>query len=180
VHIRQENFAYPACLSENCNKKVTDMGDGTWRCEKCSINHDRPQYRYIMSADVSDHSGHIWVSCFDEQARLIVGRSADEMFKLQEKGDGSFEAAWEESLCRKMVFNCRAKMDTYGDQSRYVLVFLFLVIPVSLPSPLSCCVTATDNRVYRVRYQVMRARPMDYQSEGNKLAEMIKELGMEG
>ncbi|KAK3899877.1 hypothetical protein C8A05DRAFT_46174 [Staphylotrichum tortipilum] len=118
LHIRQENFAYPACLSLTCNKKVTDMADGTWRCEKCLINHDRPEYRYILSADVSDHTGHIWVSCFDEQARAIVGRTADEMMKLQGQADGSFEAAWDEALCRKMEFNCRAKMDTFGDQQR--------------------------------------------------------------
>ncbi len=189
MHIRQENFAYAACLSDNCNKKVMDQGDGTWRCEKCLINHDRPQYRYIMSADVSDHTGHIWVSCFDDQAKLIVGRSADEMVKLQEQHDGSFEAAFEEAMCRKMVFNCRAKMDTYGDQPRYVYSCLSLASPnfsflpfhpFRLSPSLSFYWAAADNRVYRVRYQVMSARAMDYKSEGNKLAELIKELGMEG
>ncbi len=32
----------------------------------------------------------------------------------------------------------------------------------------------------RIRYQVMSATPLDYKSEGNKLAEMIKQLEVEG
>lgn len=31
VYIKQDSFSYPACMSSDCNKKVTDMGDGTWR-----------------------------------------------------------------------------------------------------------------------------------------------------
>jgi replication factor A1 len=124
VHIKQENFAYPACLTENCNKKVTDMGDGTWRCEKCDMSHDRPQYRYIMSIDISDHTGHTWLSCFDDSARIIMGgRSADDLMEMQQREDGSFAEAFDAANCRKLMFRCRARMDTYGDQPRYVFCF---------------------------------------------------------
>ncbi|EAQ92381.1 hypothetical protein CHGG_00616 [Chaetomium globosum CBS 148.51] len=118
VHLRQENFAYPACISENCSKKVTPSMDDKWRCERCNITHDRAQYRYIMSADVSDHTGHTWVSCFDDSARIIMGKSADEMMELKNREDGSCAEAFEAANCRKMVFRCRAKMDTYGDQPK--------------------------------------------------------------
>lgn len=47
VFIRQENFCYPACMSQNCSKKVIEDGEG-WRCERCQISHPRPEYRYIM------------------------------------------------------------------------------------------------------------------------------------
>jgi replication factor A1 len=131
VHIKQENFAYPACKTDNCNKKMTDMGDGTWRCEKCDMSHDGPRYRYIMSIDIIDHTGHIWLSCFDEQARMIMGKTADELMELQAREDGSFEAAFEAANCRKLTFRCRAKMDTYGEQTRYVVLFSLLFFPVS-------------------------------------------------
>ncbi|KAK0728547.1 putative single-stranded DNA-binding protein 68k chain [Lasiosphaeria miniovina] len=144
VHIRQENFCYPACRSEGCNKKVTDMGDGTWRCEKCNVSHDRPEYRYIMSVNINDHTGQLWLSCFDETARLIMGgRSADEMVELRELDDGRFVAEFEAANCRKLNFRCRAKMDTYGDQQR-------------------------------IRYQVLGASLLDYKSEAHKLADLIK------
>ncbi|AEO62348.1 uncharacterized protein THITE_2106430 [Thermothielavioides terrestris NRRL 8126] len=148
VHIRQENFAYPACRSENCNKKVTDMGDGTWRCEKCNLSHDRPQYRYIMSINVSDHTGQMWLNCFDDSARIIMGKTADELVEMQATGDKEgLDAAFEAANCRKLTFRCRAKMDTYGDQPR-------------------------------VRYQVMSAAPLDYKTEGHKLAELIQQMSM--
>jgi replication factor A1 len=120
VHIRQENFAYPACRNENCNKKVVDMGDG-WLCEKCNTKHEQPQYRYIMSINVSDHSGQLWLSCFDDSARLVMGKTADELVEMQSIGDNEgFAGAFEAANCQKLNFRCRAKMDTYGDQQRYV------------------------------------------------------------
>ncbi|KAH6845047.1 hypothetical protein B0I37DRAFT_398526 [Chaetomium sp. MPI-CAGE-AT-0009] len=145
VHLKQDNFAYAACVSDNCSRKVMQGMDGRWRCEKCTISHDRVRYRFIMSADISDHTGHTWVSCFDDSARIIMGKSADELMELKERGDGSFEEAFNAANCRKMVFRCRAKMDTYNDQQK-------------------------------VRLQVMNVTALDYASEANKLAELIKEM----
>ncbi|KAK3501729.1 putative single-stranded DNA-binding protein 68k chain [Neurospora crassa] len=118
VFIKQDNFAYPGCRSEGCNRKVTDMGDGTWRCEKCQINHDRPQYRYIMSVNVNDHTGQLWLSCFDDTARVIMGKSADELMEIRETDETRLPAEFEQANCRKLNFRCRAKMDTFGEQQR--------------------------------------------------------------
>lgn len=126
VHVKHDStFAYPACKNADCNRKVTDMGDGTWRCEKCEQNHDRPQYRYIMNVDVSDHTGHMWISCFDDSGRIIMGKTADEVMELSARGDGSIIEAFEAAHCKKLVFRCRAKMETYNDQPRYVFRPLF-------------------------------------------------------
>jgi len=148
VHIRQENFAYPSCLNQGCNKKVSnDMGDG-WRCEKCNQTHDRPEYRYVMSLSVNDHTGQLWLSCFDDTARVVMnGKSADELMELRENNDPRFAAEFEAANCRKLVFRVRAKTDTFGDQSR-------------------------------IRYTVMNVYPVDYKSEGHKLADMIKQMSM--
>lgn len=132
VHIRQENFSYPACRTEQCNKKVTDMGDGTWRCEKCDLSHDRPQHRYIMSINVNDHTGQLWLSCFDDTAKIVMGgKTADELMEMREQGDDARLAAeFEAACCRKLSFRCRAKLDTYGDQQRYATVRPFPVSPM--------------------------------------------------
>lgn len=47
MHIKNESVAYPACPTQDCNKKVTDVGDG-WRCEKCDKTFERPEYRYVL------------------------------------------------------------------------------------------------------------------------------------
>ncbi|KAH9999767.1 replication factor-a protein [Xylariaceae sp. FL0662B] len=148
VYIKQENFAYPACSSEGCNKKVIlDENDGTWRCEKCDIAHARPQYRYIMNVNVNDHTGQLWLSCFDDVGRVIMGVSADELMEIKENDEDRFPTIFEAANCAKLNFRCRAKMDTYGENQR-------------------------------IRYQVMSAIPLDFRAEALKLADMIKQFGV--
>lgn len=120
VFVKQDNFCYPACSSEGCNKKVVSMGDGTWHCEKCNIAHEKPDYRYILNLNVADHTSHQWLSCFDETGRTVVGMSANELMELKENDDAKFAAAFEDVNCKKLNFRCRAKMETYGDSPRYV------------------------------------------------------------
>ncbi|KAG8158463.1 hypothetical protein KVR01_011585 [Diaporthe batatas] len=144
VYIKQESFCYPACRSENCNKKVVEE-DGGWRCEKCSVTHDRPEYRYIMSVNVNDHTGQLWLSCFDDTGRAIMGgRSADELMRLKETDEEGLARVFDEANCTKYSFRCRAKMDMFGDMQR-------------------------------IRYQVMRAEPLNYVAEANALATLIKQ-----
>ncbi|TVY35706.1 Replication factor A protein [Lachnellula subtilissima] len=118
VYIKQDSFSYPACLSPDCNKKVTDEGDGTWRCEKCNINHPKPEHRYILTLSVSDHTGQMYLNAFDDVGRLVVGKSADEMMELKENDFPAMEKEFENANCTSHYFKCRAKMDTYQDQQR--------------------------------------------------------------
>ncbi|KAJ5355343.1 Replication factor A protein 1 [Penicillium cataractarum] len=119
VFIRQEStWCYPACLSEGCNKKVTELDVGQWRCEMCDKTHPRPEYRYIMPISVSDHTGQLWLSCFDDTGRLIMGTSADNLMQLREDDNDAFQAVFHEANCRTWSFRCRAKIDTFGEQQR--------------------------------------------------------------
>lgn len=119
VFIRQDStWCYPACLSQNCNKKVTELDPGQWRCEMCDKTHPRPEYRYIMPISVSDHTGQLWLSCFDETGRLIMGTSADDLMQLHEDDPSAFGEVFQEANCRTWSFRCRAKFDTFNDQHR--------------------------------------------------------------
>lgn len=117
-HIRQDNFCYAACLSENCNKKVLETEPGQWRCERCEKTHEKPEYRYVMSANVSDHTGQLWVSCFDKVGRVIMGMSADELMEIKEVDDTKFSEVFENANFRTWNLKCLAKMDTYQDNQR--------------------------------------------------------------
>ena len=121
VYIKQDNFSYPACSTEGCNKKVVESGDGTWRCEKCEANHPRPSHRYVMSINVNDHTGQLWLSCFDDTGRGVMGMSADQLMELKESDTAAMEKGFEEANMRTWTFRCRAKMDTFQDQARYAL-----------------------------------------------------------
>ena len=123
IYVKQDSVSYPACLKSDCNKKVVEVDPGQWRCEKCDVTHPRPEHRYIMSVNVSDHTGQIWLSCFDDVGRQIMGMSADDLMKL--KDDGLSEAvsdAFQEAICKTWIFKCRAKMDNFQDQQRLVLL----------------------------------------------------------
>ena len=126
IYVKQENFAYPACLSEGCNKKVTETDPGEWRCERCDKTHPKPEYRYIMSVNVSDHTGQMWLSCFDEVGQTIMGMSANELTRLKEEDERAATEAFAEANCKTLLFRCRAKMDTFQEQQRYVPTSNFL------------------------------------------------------
>jgi len=124
VYIKQDNFAYPACLGEQsekgdkCSKKVIQDTDGTWRCERCNINNPRPLYRYLLSLNVNDHTGQLWLSCFDDIGQMIMGMSADELTELKENDTAATEKAFDNANCKAMTFKVRAKMHTYQDVQR--------------------------------------------------------------
>lgn len=117
-YIKQDNFAYPACISEGCNKKVVELEPGQWRCERCDKTHDKPEYRYIMSVNVSDHTGQLWLSCFDEVGRMIMGMSADELMEHKEVDEKKVSDVFSDANCKTWNWKCLAKMDNFQDNQR--------------------------------------------------------------
>ena len=51
LYAKKDNSMYMACPGENCNKKVVDQNDGTYRCEKCSKSY--PDFKWRMILNVS-------------------------------------------------------------------------------------------------------------------------------
>ncbi|KAG5292741.1 replication factor [Histoplasma ohiense] len=118
VYVKQDTMAYPACLTDKCNKKVLQDENGQWRCERCDQSFPHPEYRYILSVNVCDHTGALWLSCFDEVGKIILGTSANELMELKENDERAYEELVQRANCRAWNFNCRAKMDNFQDQQR--------------------------------------------------------------
>lgn len=49
--IKNTNAVYKACPQADCNKKVVDMENGQFRCEKCNV--ESPNFKYRMMLNVS-------------------------------------------------------------------------------------------------------------------------------
>lgn len=83
VHVNDTTFVYPAC--KDCNKKVSRVGDDQWRCEThtCQKTFPKPDYRYIMTVAVSDHTGQAWFQAFNEMGKQIMGVDANELMRLK-------------------------------------------------------------------------------------------------
>ena len=78
-----------------------------------------------MSINVSDHTGQIWLSCFDDVGRQIMGMTADQLMELRENDTKAADDAFQDANCKTMNFKCRAKMDNFQDQQRYVLTLVW-------------------------------------------------------
>ncbi|CAG8441316.1 3124_t:CDS:2 [Ambispora gerdemannii] len=118
----KSTWCYPAC--PNCKKKVIDNGDGSWFCEKCRGTIRRPDYRYIFTVGVLDHSGLIWVSAFHEIALKLLGIEANELHEMEESDYDKFEATFKSMRFKSFVFSCRAKSEYYQDTERMKYTFV--------------------------------------------------------
>ncbi|KAN0064628.1 Replication factor A protein 1 [Thecaphora frezii] len=118
VYVKQDNLWYTACPADSCNKKVNQEHDGLWRCEKCDKSYEAPQYRYLLSTNVADMSGQMWLSGFNDDAEKIIGKTAAELYQIREENESEYTAVLHRAANRMYVFNCRAKQDTYNDTTR--------------------------------------------------------------
>ncbi|KAH7911406.1 hypothetical protein BJ138DRAFT_1179561, partial [Hygrophoropsis aurantiaca] len=122
MHIKGENIAYPACPTQGCNKKVTET-NGEWRCEKCDKSFEHPEHRYIMSMAVADWSGQAWLQGFNDVGVTVFGKTADEVVEIkpegsQQRNEAEYNAILAQASGITYNFSCRAKQDTYNDQTR--------------------------------------------------------------
>lgn len=50
--VRSANAYYKACTTPDCNKKVIDQENGTFRCDKCNIESPNFKYRLLVNVSV--------------------------------------------------------------------------------------------------------------------------------
>lgn len=124
IFIKADNFCYTACPimsgERPCNKKVTNNGDGKWRCEKCDQSVDECDYRYILQFQIEDHTGITWVTAFQECGEEIMGISAKDLhyLKYEKQDDESFSKVLRQVLFARFVFKLKVKEETFSDEQR--------------------------------------------------------------
>ncbi|XP_010441733.1 PREDICTED: replication protein A 70 kDa DNA-binding subunit C-like [Camelina sativa] len=122
--MKVENFCYTACPIMNgdrpCSKKVTNNGDGTWRCEKCDKSVEECDYRYILQIQLQDHTGLTWATAFQEAGEEIMGISAKDLYyiKYEHQEEEKFEDIIRSFTFSKYIFKLKIKEETYSDEQR--------------------------------------------------------------
>ncbi|KAA0057997.1 replication protein A 70 kDa DNA-binding subunit B [Cucumis melo var. makuwa] len=109
---------YRAC--KTCNKKVTEaIGSGYW-CDNCQKNDEECSLRYIMVVRVSDASGEVWVSTFNEEAERIIGCSADELDQLKSQigEENSYQLKLKEATWVPHLFRVSVSQNEYNNEKR--------------------------------------------------------------
>ncbi|KAL0793448.1 hypothetical protein Bca101_064825 [Brassica carinata] len=152
--MKVENFCYTACPimigDRPCSKKVTNNGDGTWRCERCDRSVDECDYRYILQLQLQDHTGVTWATAFQEAGEEIMGMPAKELYylKYEDQDEEKFEDIIRKAAFTKYIFKLKVKEETYGDENR-------------------------------VKATVVKAEKLDYSSDTRSLLEAIHKLRTE-
>ncbi|TYG42258.1 hypothetical protein ES288_D12G242000v1 [Gossypium darwinii] len=124
AYIKLDNFCYTACPIMNgdrqCNKKVTNNGDGKWWCDKCDRSVDECDYRYIIQLQIQDHTGIIWVTAFQESGQDIMGVPAKDLYYLryENQDDEKFMEITRRVMFNKYIFKLKVKEETFSDEQR--------------------------------------------------------------
>ncbi|CAO2841984.1 unnamed protein product [Amaranthus hypochondriacus] len=121
--IKTDNFCYTACPlmigDRRCNKKVTKSGNARWVCDRCNQEFEECDYRYLLQAQIQDHSGVVWVTAFQETGEEILGCPANELYKLKsEEQDDRFAEIIRSKIFVPFLFKLKIKEETYGEEQR--------------------------------------------------------------
>ena len=52
--LRSDKIMYKACPGDKCNKLVTDLSNGQYKCEKCRLEFPEFHWRYILRGAIAD------------------------------------------------------------------------------------------------------------------------------
>ncbi|XP_055389395.1 replication protein A 70 kDa DNA-binding subunit-like [Condylostylus longicornis] len=125
VHlIKNTNLVYKACPQTECNKKVIDEGNGNYRCEKCNALFTNFKYRLLLNLNIGDWTSTRWVSCFNEVAEIIVGKSAQDVGEYLEQNSENVENIFEDVHFKQFTFKLRSVLESYGDTQRTKITVL--------------------------------------------------------
>ncbi|KAJ8958164.1 hypothetical protein NQ318_006103 [Aromia moschata] len=116
--MRSENLMYKACPTEDCNKKVIDLENGMYRCEKCNREFPNFKYRLLASMNVGDWSGNQWISMFSSEVEKVLGMTAQAVGETVEQDPEALTTITDKANFKQFVMKCRVKMETYNDESR--------------------------------------------------------------
>ncbi|EMD45158.1 replication protein A 70 kDa DNA-binding subunit [Entamoeba histolytica HM-3:IMSS] len=105
-------FCYLSC--PDCKKKIVE---GSTFCEKCQKDI-QPMRRFIVRASIADSTSSIWVTIFDEEMKKIIGKSADEMYEINEQDSELFENLFKQLTFIECRFHLICKKDEYNGETR--------------------------------------------------------------
>ncbi|KAG8954188.1 Replication factor A protein 1 [Tulasnella sp. 424] len=118
MFVKPDTVMYTACPADKCNKKVTQEPNGDWRCEKCDRNYPEPDVRYLMTIHVADHTNQLWLQAFNDVGQAIIGMTAKQLYDIEQDDHTAAQGIIERAHSKVFNFSCRAKSDTWNDQTR--------------------------------------------------------------
>lgn len=114
VHLMKTS-SYDACPTDKCKKRVVDMNNGVFRCEKCNKDFDKAQKRFLQSVLVGDATGDLFLSLFHEEFLKLLEVEDEELKAMDESG---VESRLAQTGCRQYVLKLKVFRDSYNEKVR--------------------------------------------------------------
>ncbi|CAN0045283.1 unnamed protein product [Lampetra planeri] len=125
ISIKKDNCLYQACPKLDCNKKVLDLNNGNFRCEKCDTEVPNFKYRLILQANIVDYTDNQWVTCFQEHGESILGIKTEALGDLKDSDDQvAYEQVFQNANFTTYIFRMRVKLENYNDESRIKMTIM--------------------------------------------------------
>lgn len=130
IFVKSESALYKACPKPECQKKVIDRNDGTYRCEKCNDETENFKYRLLLNIQLSDSTGNQWATLFQEPGEALLGITGAELGKLMEEAKEEYNDVFQRQMFKLFEARARAKMETYNNETR-LKVSLVSIKPIN-------------------------------------------------
>ncbi|XP_055353663.1 replication protein A 70 kDa DNA-binding subunit-like isoform X2 [Paramacrobiotus metropolitanus] len=114
----RDNTLYRACVNSGCSKKVTDQGNGTFRCEKCNTENDSFVWRLMLTVQVADCTGSAYATVFQENAEKVLQQDAQSLGEMKTQDATVFEKAINNCQFQAFMFKMKVKTESYNDEWR--------------------------------------------------------------
>lgn len=118
MFFKEDTMMYESCKEEGCTKKVYKNEFGEYRCEKCDKTSYDCNYRYMISVNISDSTGQLWGTLFNDQAVLLLGLTSDQFREMAENDANQSQMFIKKFLYKDYIIKLRSRQDNYNDEVR--------------------------------------------------------------
>lgn len=94
--------------------QVVDNGNGIYRCEKCNKETTEFKWRALANVNFADGTDHIYATCFQEAAELILGNPTETLGTIFSDDQEQFEAICKDTHYKSFIGKFKCKMETYN------------------------------------------------------------------
>ena len=118
LFLKEEALFYDSCPSLTCNKKVTFEEGSGYRCERCNYVYETCGNRYMLSMNVGDYTGQIWITLFDEVAAALFGMPATDLKALSETDPMELQRIVKGVVTQEYNIRLRIRNEVYNGEQR--------------------------------------------------------------
>ncbi len=115
---RPQNLMYKSCGLNGCSKKVRDESNGLYHCDKCGTDSPAFQWRIMLSICISDCTGDLWLTAFQEVAEKMIGLKVDELSQTFESDPNQYNSIISGLIFKTFNFRIGSKIDEYNNEKR--------------------------------------------------------------